>query len=317
LTTIESLEKREGHILNWYETTTRRPLDPRYVSTVDSGNLAAYLWTVRMACTEAADSPLVGASVIDAAIDNLELLAIEIAASSGRTPAKLAERSALGAMLATARDSLGKDWGSTFTTLAALTAAAEAIGATIPEPRARGPRYGVGSWGELTRRGLTSWLDEIRALAPFAESLASVPEALSTGDLEPTWTELVQGLSAAWSATALAEATSVALTRLGPIERSLRGALGPSDPARDAGLHFLTELRSRLVLSQGACSALQIELMKLGARASRHRRRHELQVPLRRGARPLLDWLQRRRGASRPRSRRPRPRGRSSSGQSP
>ena len=267
LTTIESLEKREGHILNWYETTTRRPLDPRYVSTVDSGNLAAYLWTVRMACDEAANGPLVGVSVIDATIDNLELLAAEIAASSGRTPSRIAERATLGAMLATARGSIGKDWGSTFTTLLELIAAAAAIGVTIPEPRARGPRYGVGSWAELTRRGLASWLDEVRALAPFAESLANVPEVLTTGNLAAAWSEIVQGLSAAWSATALAEATTVALTRLGPIEQSLRASQAPSDPARDSGLRFLVELRSRLVLSQGACSALRVELTNLGARA--------------------------------------------------
>src|SRR6185436_3649311 len=52
LSTMEKLEKREGHILNWYDTTTLQPLEPRYVSTVDNGNLAAYLWTVREACTE-------------------------------------------------------------------------------------------------------------------------------------------------------------------------------------------------------------------------------------------------------------------------
>ena len=41
--TIEKLERREGHVLNWYDTETLAPLEPRYVSTVDSGNLAAYL----------------------------------------------------------------------------------------------------------------------------------------------------------------------------------------------------------------------------------------------------------------------------------
>ncbi len=35
--------KFEGHLLNWYDTTTLEPLLPRYVSTVDSGNLIASL----------------------------------------------------------------------------------------------------------------------------------------------------------------------------------------------------------------------------------------------------------------------------------
>jgi cyclic beta-1,2-glucan synthetase len=41
LTTIEGLDRFEGHLINWYDTETLSPLQPAYVSTVDSGNLAA------------------------------------------------------------------------------------------------------------------------------------------------------------------------------------------------------------------------------------------------------------------------------------
>ncbi|MDR0405358.1 MAG: glycosyl transferase, partial [Clostridiales bacterium] len=37
--TMERLEKWNGHFYNWYNTKTLEPLRPRYVSTVDSGNL--------------------------------------------------------------------------------------------------------------------------------------------------------------------------------------------------------------------------------------------------------------------------------------
>ena len=43
LTTVEGLERHRGHLLNWYDTTSLAPLLPRYVSTVDSGNLAGAL----------------------------------------------------------------------------------------------------------------------------------------------------------------------------------------------------------------------------------------------------------------------------------
>ena len=43
LTTLEALELHDGHLLNWYDTRSLAPLAPRYVSTVDSGNLAACL----------------------------------------------------------------------------------------------------------------------------------------------------------------------------------------------------------------------------------------------------------------------------------
>lgn len=45
--TIEKLEKWEGHLYNWYDTTTLRPLSPKYISTVDSGNLVCCLITVK------------------------------------------------------------------------------------------------------------------------------------------------------------------------------------------------------------------------------------------------------------------------------
>lgn len=38
LNTIDSLEKWNGHLYNWYNTKTLKPLIPRYISTVDSGN---------------------------------------------------------------------------------------------------------------------------------------------------------------------------------------------------------------------------------------------------------------------------------------
>jgi cyclic beta-1,2-glucan synthetase len=43
LRTVEGLERWRGHVLNWFDTRTLEPLEPRYVSTVDSGNLAACL----------------------------------------------------------------------------------------------------------------------------------------------------------------------------------------------------------------------------------------------------------------------------------
>ncbi|HYM82096.1 MAG TPA: glucoamylase family protein [Candidatus Limnocylindria bacterium] len=43
ITTLEGLERHEGHLLNWYDTTSLAPLQPRYVSTVDSANLAGSL----------------------------------------------------------------------------------------------------------------------------------------------------------------------------------------------------------------------------------------------------------------------------------
>jgi len=47
LNTVMQLEKWNGHLLNWYNTKTLKPLFPRYISTVDNGNFLAYCITAR------------------------------------------------------------------------------------------------------------------------------------------------------------------------------------------------------------------------------------------------------------------------------
>ncbi len=54
--TLEKLERYRGHFLNWYDTRTLEPLLPRYVSTVDSGNLACCLLALQQGLQ---DLPLV------------------------------------------------------------------------------------------------------------------------------------------------------------------------------------------------------------------------------------------------------------------
>ena len=58
LAAMASLQRFRGHFYNWYDTSDLRPLDPRYVSTVDSGNLAGHLIAVANACREWIDRPL-------------------------------------------------------------------------------------------------------------------------------------------------------------------------------------------------------------------------------------------------------------------
>lgn len=52
LDTMEALEKWNGHLYNWYDTSNCEPLRPRYVSTVDSGNLRGCLIALREALYE-------------------------------------------------------------------------------------------------------------------------------------------------------------------------------------------------------------------------------------------------------------------------
>jgi cyclic beta-1,2-glucan synthetase len=61
LESVAELPAYRGHLYNWYDITTGEPLEPRFVSTVDSGNLAAALWTLERASlgwAEQAPDPL-------------------------------------------------------------------------------------------------------------------------------------------------------------------------------------------------------------------------------------------------------------------
>ena len=58
LTTMDRLERFRGHFYNWYDTRDLRVLEPRYVSAVDSGNLAGHLIALANACRGWIDSPL-------------------------------------------------------------------------------------------------------------------------------------------------------------------------------------------------------------------------------------------------------------------
>nr|WP_298684955.1 glucoamylase family protein [uncultured Dongia sp.] len=74
LATMELLEKYRGHFYNWYGTADLRPLDPRYISTVDSGNLAGHLVTLANACRAWREQPGLGAErLLDGLADELQL----------------------------------------------------------------------------------------------------------------------------------------------------------------------------------------------------------------------------------------------------
>ncbi|HEX9092854.1 MAG TPA: cyclic beta 1-2 glucan synthetase, partial [Coriobacteriia bacterium] len=73
LDTMAGLERHAGHFYNWYDTRTLEPLRPSYVSTVDSGNLAGHLLTLRAGLLEATECPLVGPRALHGIADALRL----------------------------------------------------------------------------------------------------------------------------------------------------------------------------------------------------------------------------------------------------
>ena len=86
LATMGGLQRFRGHFYNWYDTRDLRPLDPRYVSTVDSGNLAGHLIALANACREWKARPLAAERRLDGVADALEITRAESGASARRRP---------------------------------------------------------------------------------------------------------------------------------------------------------------------------------------------------------------------------------------
>ncbi|MFO8091145.1 MAG: glucoamylase family protein [Desulfatiglandaceae bacterium] len=74
LRTMEELERYRGHFYNWYDTQSLKPLLPMYVSSVDSGNLAASLMTLRAGLLALPDEKLMGKRLFDGLADTAMVL---------------------------------------------------------------------------------------------------------------------------------------------------------------------------------------------------------------------------------------------------
>jgi cyclic beta-1,2-glucan synthetase len=75
LSTLSRIPKERGHLLNWYDTRTLEPLAPHFVSSVDSGNLVASLWTLEQGCRARLQEPLLQRCLADGLFDILCTLA--------------------------------------------------------------------------------------------------------------------------------------------------------------------------------------------------------------------------------------------------
>jgi len=74
LATMKTLRRYRGHFLNWYDTETLQPLEPWFVSSVDSGNLVCSLWTLKQGCLKAIEDPLFPAVSWQGLYDHINLL---------------------------------------------------------------------------------------------------------------------------------------------------------------------------------------------------------------------------------------------------
>lgn len=87
LATMLRLPKYRGHLMNWYETKTLKPKPPFFISSVDSGNLVASLWTLDQGCLDVLRRPLASKNLADGLLDHMGAL-VNLDALSKRTLAR-------------------------------------------------------------------------------------------------------------------------------------------------------------------------------------------------------------------------------------
>ncbi len=75
LATMTSLRRLRGHFYNWYRLSDLGVLEPPYVSTVDSGNLAGHLLATAVACHEIAAGARAAAPSVTDEAERLERIA--------------------------------------------------------------------------------------------------------------------------------------------------------------------------------------------------------------------------------------------------
>ena len=72
--TMQQLAREHAHFYNWYDTRTLQPLQPAYVSSVDSGNLSASLLVLQAGLEETLEAPIVDARVAEGLRDTWNAL---------------------------------------------------------------------------------------------------------------------------------------------------------------------------------------------------------------------------------------------------
>lgn len=165
---LEKLPRYRGHFYNWYGTRDARPLSPMYVSSVDSGNLAASLIVLRGGLLEMVDRPVLPARWREGLVDTGDLLREEIV-TTAETLESTAERSGLDAVwtaLAPALDDIRQapdDVGAIAAALDRLLARLEEVGSALS------PHQEPSFWHQNLTRQCRGLREDVSAMAPWVD----------------------------------------------------------------------------------------------------------------------------------------------------
>ena len=191
LATIAGLERFRGHLYNWYDTRDLRRLDPAYVSSVDSGNLAGHLLALSNACRQMIDQPLPVAAAL-AGIDDGIALAREAAGAIGDdrrsqtlTRRHLAEALELPTDVGAGVPTTPAAWAARLEELSAFGRTLSDIAAAFTAERGEAPGGDLLTWAEATRLAVASHVSDLALLQP-ARRVTVFPTIAGRGNARST-----------------------------------------------------------------------------------------------------------------------------------
>jgi cyclic beta-1,2-glucan synthetase len=228
LETMTRLERFRGHFYNWYDTQDLRPLDPRYVSSVDSGNLAGHLIALDRACRERIKCPVMDprwlAGIEDALALTRESLQTLAEDRSTQTVTWKQLDEALD-LVAAALEPMPTAPTGVAERLAALASHAETV-ADIARTLTGGRGDDAGAdllyWAEALRSSIQSHERDLELLLPWARGGKDDAALGSLLESMPTLAELPDRCEEAIERSALASEPATAKTEA--LARSARAA---------------------------------------------------------------------------------------------
>jgi cyclic beta-1,2-glucan synthetase len=290
---IDKLARHRDHLMNWYDTRNLKPLSPRYVSTVDSGNLAACMLTLKQGCQDLSRAPIFCWRRWEGLLDTLDVLAEVVEGVRDRTEIRVEAKELQNYLkhirwqVLAAQDNLddqvlllgrlgGDGWQELERLLIALVGSSPR---TLDAAILRDLRI----WSERVNYQLVSIQTELDLLLPWLVLFSQPPALFAQAGTDPTiadaWQSLIDALSTSPRLDGVPEVCRMGRARLDHLQNLLAdhlltGEAGLTDQsppklvaqaqeARDWCRHLSDELYS----AQMVAESLLIGLQDLGAQA--------------------------------------------------
>jgi cyclic beta-1,2-glucan synthetase len=173
--TMSRLERFRGHFFNWYDTLDCRPLNPRYVSSVDSGNLAGHLIALKHACLEKIGHPPLARTALDGIEDAAMLVRDSSRALEGQRPRTATRHrldEALDAVTAVTNvPGTPAEWARRLAELAAHARVVTALARSLAGEAGAGAQAEVVVWAEALSVTIDSHIRDLDVTMAVPESV--------------------------------------------------------------------------------------------------------------------------------------------------